>query len=139
MSEKDGLVRQRAELLERIEQLELDSQSGGIEAVKREGAAIVAAREKEIEEQGPSSPAPVEQESERPKKKRGRRKRGGTISEDVANAVGNSESAGAVSAAQRSLDPADALPDYVLRRDDGSEVSVPADDPDVGPYARKRP
>jgi hypothetical protein len=45
MSERDDLVRQRAELLERIEALERDAVSGGIEAVKAEGQAIVARRE----------------------------------------------------------------------------------------------
>jgi hypothetical protein len=73
MSERDDLVRQRAELLERIQQLERDSTSGGIEAVKREGAAIVAAREKEMVEKGESGPDPVVEPAEpvKPKKERG--------------------------------------------------------------------
>jgi hypothetical protein len=47
-SERDELLRRKAELEERIAFLESEQDGGGLAAVKAEGAAIVAAREAEL-------------------------------------------------------------------------------------------
>jgi hypothetical protein len=150
VSEIQDRLRKMKRLLELRERRArvVEGEDPGIAAIKAEGRAIVEKHEAEerARREQESSQAPVEEPPEEPKKKPKRRRRGkrggrkGGISEEVANALASpGESAGAANAAGRSLDPADALPDYVLRRDDGSEYTVSPHDPDVGPYARRRP
>jgi hypothetical protein len=136
----------------------------GIEAIKREGARIVTEHDRALEEQGPrrlrpgevlsgvspeeaaryvgavpwtAGASPVEGVEPKPKPKRKRRRRRkGAIEEAAAGKV---ESAGAVNAARRSLDPADDYPPvmserpYKLTFEDGSERDVPNDGRVIGP------
>jgi hypothetical protein len=126
---EDRLERLRKlESLKRIEAAVAAGSSRELAEVKEEGYQIVLRRERQLaEKEESSSPAPVEQEPEKPNPKRKRRRRRKSAVTDPVSTWGDEPAA--VSAAQRNID--DALPDYTLRRDDGSEYTTT--DPDVGP------
>jgi hypothetical protein len=153
-------ARQRAERDARDDDL--------LEEIRREGAAIIAAKEREarggpvrplargeflspdpladlrppregeVDKRNAVSDVPEPDEKSPRKRRRRRRKRADERAEvEAAESLPRASETGAVSAANRSLDPSDALPDYTLRRDDGSEYTVSRNDRDVGPNARR--
>jgi hypothetical protein len=121
--ERLAKMRRLVELRERLGRV-AEGENAGLAAIKAEGAAIVAAREKQLAEQEPP-PAPVEELEAKPKRRR-RRRRKGAVEDPVSTW---DDKPAAVNAAQRNID--DALPDYTLRRDDGSECTTTH--PNVGP------
>jgi hypothetical protein len=124
--------------------------------VQRQGRLIVEERERQLADPEYAARAERERlamiarieagsrresgvESPKPKKRKRGRRGGRKRSQGTSSPVGGSGAGGtAASAAQRQLDGSDELPPYRLVREDGSVREVPANDREVGPYARRQ-